>query len=465
MKTSTIAAAVSLGVSTALAAPSSIKPRDDVTPITVKGNAFFKGDERFYVRGVDYQPGGSSDLSDPIADADSCKRDVAKFKELGLNTVRVYSVDNSKDHDECMNALADAGIYLVLDVNTPKYSINRKHPKQSYNDVYLQYIFSTVDKFAKYKNTLAFLSGNEVINNGPSSKAAPYVKAVTRDLRQYIRSQGYRKVPVGYSAADVESNRLQMAEYMNCGTDDERSDFFAFNDYSWCDPSSFTKSGWDDKVKKFSNYGLPLFLSEYGCNTNERKFEEVHALYSDKMTSVYSGGLVYEYSQESSDYGLVKIKGDSVSELPDFKALQKAFKETDNPEGDGGYNKTGGASTCPEKDAPSWDVDNDNLPAIPEPAKKYMKDGAGKAKGFGGSGSMNAGTQSTTTAEPGSGSVTGVSSNSNDSGSGGSSSSSSSSSASAGAGAITVPSLTLAPVLAGLVTLMSTMFGASLILV
>ena len=116
-----------------------------------------------------------------------------------------------------MNALADAGIYLVLDVNTPKYSINRDSPKQSYNDVYLQYIFATVDKFAKYKNTLAFFSGNEVINDGPSSAAAPYVKAVTRDLRQYIRSQGYRKIPVGYSAVSFLPDRPNSPNLMITG--------------------------------------------------------------------------------------------------------------------------------------------------------------------------------------------------------------------------------------------------------
>ena len=202
MKTATVATTLALGVSSALAAPSTstIYARDDVTPISVKGNAFFKGDERFYIRGVDYQPGGSGDLADPIADTDGCKRDVEKFKSLGLNTIRVYSVDNSKDHDECMNALADAGIYLVLDVNTPKYSINRKEPKQSYNDVYLQYIFATVEMFAKYKNTLAFFSGNEVVNDDKSSSTAPYVKAVTRDIRQYLRERDLRTVPVGYSA-------------------------------------------------------------------------------------------------------------------------------------------------------------------------------------------------------------------------------------------------------------------------
>lgn len=206
MKTSfsSVATAIALGASAVLAAPSrTIAARDDVTPVTVKGNAFFKGDDRFYIRGVDYQPGGSSKLADPIADADGCKRDIAKFQQLGLNTVRVYSVDNSQDHDECMNALADAGIYLVLDVNTPKYSINRAEPSISYNDVYLQNVFATVEMFAKYPNTLAFFSGNEVINDGPSSKAAPYVKAVTRDIRSYIRARKLRQVPVGYSAVSL----------------------------------------------------------------------------------------------------------------------------------------------------------------------------------------------------------------------------------------------------------------------
>lgn len=194
MKTTvtSVATAVLLGASAVLGS--------SVTPITVKGNAFFQGTNRFYIRGVDYQPGGSSKLADPIADAEGCKRDIQKFKDLGLNTVRVYSVDNSQDHDECMNALAEAGIYLVLDVNTPKYAINRAEPKTSYNDVYLQYVFATVEMFAKYDNTLAFFSGNEVINDGPSSKSAPYVKAVTRDIRTYLRARKLRHVPVGYSA-------------------------------------------------------------------------------------------------------------------------------------------------------------------------------------------------------------------------------------------------------------------------
>lgn len=454
-----MAVALALGAQSVLAAPSSTttsaKRATSITPITVKGNAFFKGDERFYIRGVDYQPGGSSKLVDPIADPDTCQRDIKKFKELGLNTIRVYSVDNSANHDVCMKALADAGIYLVLDVNTPKYSLNRADPAPSYNDVYLQYIFSTVDMFARYDNTLAFFSGNEVINDGPSSKAAPYIKAVTRDIRSYLSSQKLRKVPVGYSAADIDTNRLEMAEYMNCGTDDERSDFFAFNDYSWCDPSSYQISGWDQKVKNFTGYGLPLFLSEYGCNTNARQFQEVSALYDTKMTGVYSGGLVYEYSEEGSNYGLVQINGNDVTTNKDYDALKTALNKTPNPSGDGNYNKTGGSNPCPKKNSPNWDVDaTDSLPAIPVPAEKYLKDGAGQGIGFSGKGSQTAGTPSSSTASPGSGSG----SSSSSSGTAGATSKG------AAAGLVKPFTISMAPIAVSLVTIVSSLFGASFIL-
>jgi hypothetical protein len=112
-------------------------------PVTTQGNAFFANGKRFYIRGIDYQPGGSSKLADPIADVATCKRDVEEFKKLGINTVRIYTVDNSKSHDDCMKILADAGIYLALDVNSPAYSLNRENTwaiAASYNDVSCLYI-------------------------------------------------------------------------------------------------------------------------------------------------------------------------------------------------------------------------------------------------------------------------------------------------------------------------------------
>lgn len=371
--------------------------------------AFFAGSTRFYIRGVDYQPGGSSSTTDPLANTDICTRDIAEFKTLGVNTIRVYMVDNSQNHDTCMQQLADAGIYLILDVNNPKYSINRAAPAASYNDVYLQSVFATIDAFQGYSNTLAFFSGNEVVNDQANTTlAAPYVKATTRDMRQYIRERGYRDIPVGYSAADVSDNRQQLADYFNCGSDDARSDFFAFNDYSWCN-TNFEESGWDQKVKNFTGYGIPLFLSEYGCILNGRSFGEVEALMNAEMTFVYSGGIVYEYAEESDNpgYGLVSVSGtaSSVSTLSDFTAYSTALSKWPAPTGDGGFTSTTNAVSCPTPDS-DWLVSDTLLPAIPTGATKYMTEGAGKGPGLTGAGSQDAGGTSTGDAEPGSGSAT-----------------------------------------------------------
>ena len=373
-------------------------------------------------------------------------------------------MDNSQSHDDCMSMLAQAGIYLALDVNTPKYSLNQLKPGPSYNHVYLQNIFATIDLFVKYSNTLLFFSGNEVINSVPTSKAAPYVKAVTRDMKQYIGNRKYRPVPVGYSAADIDDNRVETAHYMNCGTDDERSDFFAFNDYSWCDPSSYSTSTWEDKVNAFSNYSIPIFLSEYGCTKTTRKFEEVATLYGSKMTPVYSGGLVYEYSKEGDStqekFGLVDVSSGTPDELTDFTTLQQAFANTPLPTDDGGYKSTGAASTCPDKSS-TWLIGGDALPAMPPKASQYFKSGAGSGEGLGGSGSQDIGAESTGTATAGSGKPT--SSGSVDSSGSSSSGSSKSSKSSSAASSLTVPEMSLGPLVCCTVVFFSTLLGATLL--
>lgn len=40
------------------------------------------------------------------------------MQDLGVNSIRVYHVDASKDHSDCMSTLADAGIYLLVDLDT-----------------------------------------------------------------------------------------------------------------------------------------------------------------------------------------------------------------------------------------------------------------------------------------------------------------------------------------------------------
>lgn len=346
-----------------------------ITPITTKGNAFFKGDKRFFIRGVDYQPGGSPD---PIADEAACKRDVEKFKELNINTVRVYSVDPSKNHDVCMKALSDANIYLLLDVNSAKTAINRANPTCSYNAFYLKNVFDVSDAFSKYDNTLGYFAGNEVINDEKTTGAAKFTKAVIRDLKAYIKNHSQRQVPVGYSAADIKTNRKEQIEYFTCGDAASAADFWGHNDYSWCGDSDFTKSGYKDLVSDFKGLNIPIFFSEFGCNAaTTRPFTEIKSIYSTDMSGVLSGGLVYEYSQEDNNYGLVKVSADgkSVETLDSFQALKSQYAATPDPSGDAGYSTSNKAPTCPAVSS-TWLSSND-LPATPAGAKSMIEKGAG----------------------------------------------------------------------------------------
>lgn len=149
-------------------------------------------------------------------------------------------------------------------------------------------------------------------------------------------------------------------------------------------------------------------LSEFGCNTNTRDFGEVAALYSANMTAVYSGGLVYEYSQETNHYGLVTINDTGISPLPDFTALQSQLKNNPIPTGDGSYKSSGAASTCPPAAPPAWVVTSTDLPAMPAAAQKYLTNGAGQGAGLSNTvGSQTAGTPSTGTVSGTSGGTSG----------------------------------------------------------
>jgi hypothetical protein len=193
-------------------------------------------------------------------------------------------------------------------------------------------------------------------------------------------------------------------------------------------------------------------LSEFGCNKNTRQFNEVASLYSSDMTAVYSGGLVYEYSQEESKYGLVTLSGGSVTELDDFKVLKAAYAKTPAPTGDGGYKSSGAASQCPTKSS-TWNVtiSANQLPAFPKDAQTYLKSGSGAGPGLKGDGSQNAGPATTSLAGEADGAVT----------SGGASASSP---ATKGAGASLRADFGMAPFVCGAIVLVSSIFGGALIL-
>ncbi|KAI9037328.1 glycoside hydrolase family 72 protein [Aspergillus affinis] len=345
--------------------------------IESKGNKLFYSNNgtEFFIRGVAYQQeysanGSTSDnkdYKDPLVSLDNCERDIPYLKDLRTNVIRTYAVDPKGDHDACMKALDDAGIYLITDLSSPSESIIDQDPKWDV-DLYARYT-SVIDAFANYTNVIGFFAGNEVAHKKNYTNSMGFVKAAVRDTKKYIKAKNYRSsLLVGYATDDNADTREDLTQYMVCGDEEARIDMFGYNIYEWCGDSSFEQSGYKARTEEFKNYPVPAFFSEYGCiDPQPRKFGDVPTLFGPKMNDVWSGGIVYMYFQEDNNYGLVEVDGKKVSTRKDYSYLSSQMqKVTATGVKSADYSaKTASASSCP-KVGKDWEA-AEELPPSPNP--------------------------------------------------------------------------------------------------
>jgi len=119
----------------------------------------------------------------------------------------------------------------------------------------------------------------------------------------------------------------------------------------------------------------------YGCNeVRPRIWQEVDALYSEKMTGVFSGGLVYEFTQEPNDYGLVNItKDEDAVILKEFDSLGDAFEKTPKePTIPSGSSNPTRPVDCPAASKLTGITANFTLPTTQ--GAEYIKSGVDKTK-------------------------------------------------------------------------------------
>jgi len=104
---------------------------------------------------------------------------------LGVNTIRVYTVESTQNHDGCMQAFESQGIYVWVDLSSPMHAINRvsnapiactfllSRSQCSFSiqlspawtvDLYNNWT-ATMDAFSGYDNLLFFTISNEVISD------------------------------------------------------------------------------------------------------------------------------------------------------------------------------------------------------------------------------------------------------------------------------------------------------------
>lgn len=316
--------------------------------VTRSGRYLYTPDgNRFYIKGIAYQPQGqevsnaNSPFSepdtfiDPLADSAGCSRDLPNLQSLGVNAIRVYSVDSTRNHDSCMSALSKAGIYTIIDLSLPSNgSIDRASPAWSTN--LLDEYINTINVFNKYDNVLAYNVGNEVVTFNLTF-ISPYVKAAARDIKAYLTSIGSSAL-VGYAAINGASDfRLPLANFLSCDPSGTNSgstsiDLYGLNNYAWCGNSTFQAS-YASIDADYAGYNVAAYFSEYGCITSPpRLWTEVVALFSDQMTPIWSGGVAFSYFPATSDqgqFGMVTLSSDNTTATPtaDFNRLQSQYSQ------------------------------------------------------------------------------------------------------------------------------------------
>lgn len=251
---------------------------------------------------------------DLLANREACERDIKALASLGINVLHVSGIDPSQDHKKCMDKFMEKGIYLLIDITTTSTDIYSGSPTWT-NEKFSAYM-DMVDAFASYTNTLRFYLVDDSLSDS-TTYIAPLCKAAVRNVKGYIKARGYRSISIGGyvltdSGSAYDTYRL-IADYMACGN--STIDFWVLADYSWCDNSTFTSSNCSRLTESFSDYPLPIFITDYACdpaiknnsNIAGRIFDEVATTYGPKMSDIWSGGIVYEWAtfgdSDFSDYG------------------------------------------------------------------------------------------------------------------------------------------------------------------
>lgn len=306
-------------------------------PLVIKGYKFFNSQtgENIIIKGIDYYPRpntGELDVNNFDFFTDEYRhiweRDIPYFNALGINAIRLYAVEPSKNHESFMCALNHAGIYVLVELASgtcPQCSISSDETPFCYPKQLKTRGESIIREFSKYSNTLAFSAGNEVNHFVPMGEKpqwnAACLKKFVRDMRTYVKScnsrTNMRHLPIGLIMAD--SDRDENTLFYNCQTGDddlEHAEWYGLNSYVYCNGTAFSMDeapGFESLIESFEsyNYSIPVLLTEFGCLSKtfptidgfeaQRTFNQARWFGLPKVQNQFAGGLVFEYSIETAN--------------------------------------------------------------------------------------------------------------------------------------------------------------------
>jgi hypothetical protein len=253
----------------------------------------------FVIRGVRFQKRTviqTLEFTDPLIDETACTRAVEKLVQIKTNVIYVEAINPQLEHSKCMEAFADAGIYVLAALVPP--FVNEPTPQSAWDTTAYNYSTAIIDNMGKYTNLLGFYAPKmEPYSPGTGPRMiVPIMKAMIRDTKAYIASKEIRKIPVGMITETAWFNETfvdHALDFLSCG--DLQSDFMGILNAKIMCP---TVDWIEESGTRFERASMPVFLSSSGCETSDSEREK--ALYSQKALS---GGFLYQFYYDTVNFG------------------------------------------------------------------------------------------------------------------------------------------------------------------
>ena len=300
-----------------------LSPTPASVPITAHGKYLYRGDTRFLVKSIWYNPHPPTSDLDPLCSSrfSELYRDILIIRSLGLNTISVRNLCPAVDHAPALDLPKRNGIYVIVAMSMRTRSdLTGDWPTptefQQYSIPYLLPNLQLLHSLARHMNILTFCIDASSLSRPKSTLHAPFYRACIRDAKALLKHFGHRAVPISVHVPSIITLLPSTQLYFTAGSISECADIFMHDCFSWVGPSSFRISGWQNMVEHFEAAAVPvpMLLAEYGAQVGRKRvWDEVECLYSPEMTGMYSGGSVYTFFESGNGYGILDSKSDEAA--------------------------------------------------------------------------------------------------------------------------------------------------------
>jgi hypothetical protein len=184
-----------------------------------------------------------------------------------------------------MEKLQAAGIYVLFGLTS---TTPAEGTMGSWGYIQQNNFTRLLDNLRHFENVLGFFFPPSDRSNPQS---LPFVRAAAREMKSYIKSKGYRSIPVGYIGTDDGSKAT--SEFLNCGDQGSAIDFYGIIPYPSCSDVSSAQTFLENLASQYSSYSRPTFLFKFVCPASDPKehYRDMQYLYGNNVSRVFSGGV------------------------------------------------------------------------------------------------------------------------------------------------------------------------------